>query len=153
MRRGRLPDAIDLCQSSDQPWRAATLRGGSLSSDPFIDSKSSFDAPLAGNPNRMLWKSSIFALSQDPSFGQYERSLYASLCGDLYGIQPSCLTWEDHCWAYFTVLVEQGIDIRMLKATKSLFSSPKLELSLPIFEPDLSGFFDSLIHHESDVVR
>ncbi|RUS17285.1 nuclear pore protein 84/107 [Endogone sp. FLAS-F59071] len=36
IRRGRIDDAIDLCIESDQPWRAASLRGGHLHHDPSL---------------------------------------------------------------------------------------------------------------------
>lgn len=67
-----LAKAINMCEACDQPWRAASLRGGALASDPFlgwilfdIDYDDSEDMPLSGNTNRMLWKATCFAMSED----------------------------------------------------------------------------------------
>ena len=72
VRIGDIDLAIDMCRQSDQSWRAASLRGGTLYSDPFLNSLKSYrgDAmadddqnPLpsdrttpSGNVNRTLWK-------------------------------------------------------------------------------------------------
>lgn len=36
IRRGQLDDALDLCEASGQNWKAASLRGGILHSDPLF---------------------------------------------------------------------------------------------------------------------
>lgn len=66
VRAGDLDLAIDMCRQSDQSWRAASLGGGKLWSDPALQA-ASFDGDegidvveeekrATGNVNRRLWK-------------------------------------------------------------------------------------------------
>lgn len=147
-RRGRLYDAIDLCESSDQFWRAASLRGGFLRSDRTLNEVKEIE----GNSNRMLWKYTCYALSQE-NFDPYERALYAGLCGNFHQMEPVLKTWEDTVWAYFQVHLEHLIDKTLSEKGMGLYSTPMVQLNLPYFEPNISKFFDSLIHNEKEAIK
>jgi nuclear pore complex protein Nup107 len=68
VRTGQLAEAIDACRQSDQSWRAASLSGGQLWSDPMLGTEEDgveddamvgtgmVDRVLKGNANRRLWK-------------------------------------------------------------------------------------------------
>ena len=68
VRVGEIDRAIDMCRQSDQSWRAASLRGGTLYSDPILntlkcsqdeddfDQAETYPAVICGNINRSLWK-------------------------------------------------------------------------------------------------
>ena len=38
-------------------------------------------------------------MTEDSSMPQYERAVYAALCGNLAQLQPVCPSWEDLVWA------------------------------------------------------
>ena len=41
-----------------------------------------------------------------PGYDQYERAMYAALCGHLKPLLPACSSWYDHLWAHLTVLLD-----------------------------------------------
>lgn len=130
IRRGKIEEAITLVSSSDQSWRAASIRGGLYFRDPKLENNDfeglSYDLDCeddantvmgdefsdvpAGNLNRFLWKSTCYAISKESKNPKYERALYAILCGDLDTLLQACETWEDYLWAYYNCLMESRIE-------------------------------------------
>ncbi|KAJ2798254.1 Nucleoporin nup84 [Coemansia guatemalensis] len=124
VRRGRVGNAMDLCVESDEPWRAASLKGGLFWRDPMlepetdmpVDTEDGADVvdvrPLhtAGNINRALWKHACAALAHDENNDIYERALYAALSGRLDEAVLVCDSWEDFVWAYVNSMIESHID-------------------------------------------
>ncbi|KAJ2083291.1 Nucleoporin nup84 [Coemansia sp. RSA 988] len=130
VRRGRVGNAMDLCVESDEPWRAASLKGGLFWRDPMLEPENDMpvDAedgadivdvrPLhtAGNINRALWKHACAALAHDENNDIYERALYAALSGRLDEAVLVCDTWEDFIWAYVNSMIESYIDQAIMDA-------------------------------------
>ncbi|KAJ2384052.1 Nucleoporin nup84, partial [Coemansia sp. RSA 2603] len=169
VRRGRAGHAIDLCVESDEPWRAASLKGGLLWRDPKLESENDMSVdgesnatnvrPIypAGNINRNLWKQACAALAQDENNDLYERALYAALSGRLDEVVLVCESWEDHVWAYVNTMVETQID-QGIKDSGLLYTpaqSTSLEHVKSKYPPirDIKHVFDSLKTHESDNMR
>jgi nuclear pore complex protein Nup107 len=152
IRRGQLQKAIDLCQSCDQPWRAASLRGGNLGIDSFLDSDGTSDTRPLGNPNRMLWKYTCYKLALNTT-DPFEKATYASFAGDLDSMTPALQTWEDYVWAYYNVVVEHEMDRQIKERSKTEYTYPTLQVELPTFQTDEPGFFDSLMTHEKEAIR
>ncbi|KAJ2582984.1 Nucleoporin nup84, partial [Coemansia sp. RSA 1804] len=46
VRRGRVGDAMDLCAESDEPWRAASMKGGLLWRDPSLEPEIEDNMPV-----------------------------------------------------------------------------------------------------------
>ncbi|PIA13952.1 nuclear pore protein 84/107 [Coemansia reversa NRRL 1564] len=134
VRRGRVGNAMDLCVESDEPWRAASLKGGLLWRDPMLEPAN--DMPVdtedgadvvdvrpphtAGNINRALWKHACAALAHDENNDIYERALYAALSGRLDEAVLVCGTWEDFLWAYVNSMIESYID-QAIKDARGLY--------------------------------
>jgi nuclear pore complex protein Nup107 len=104
IRRGKLDEALELCQDCNQPWKAATLMGGIFHGDPLIDAEK--DGMHGGNQNRSLWKAACYALANETSIEKYERAIYGALAGDVNTVLPACKTFEDVLWAYFSAIIE-----------------------------------------------
>jgi nuclear pore complex protein Nup107 len=107
-------EALQLCRAANQPWRAASLAGGLFFDDPnlaemsenYADAMTWSDANApSGNRNRSMWLLTCFQIANEPSFGNYERAVYAALCGNSTNVLPVCSTWEDRLWAYYQSLV------------------------------------------------
>ncbi|GAA5990105.1 hypothetical protein JCM10908_005823 [Rhodotorula pacifica] len=122
VRVGDLGSAIDACRQSDQSWRAASLSGGQLWSDPMLgleDEGLEDDAMvgtgaveriLKGNANRRLWKAMCRKLAGSPSLDKFEKALYGALSGDVASVLPVCSSWEDVVWAHVNSLFESHIE-------------------------------------------
>ncbi|KAJ1814681.1 Nucleoporin nup84, partial [Coemansia sp. RSA 2599] len=178
VRRGRAGNAIDLCIESDEPWRAASLKGGLLWRDPRLESEPEAETEVdsdmrvddvevkdidvrpdfpAGNINRSLWKQACAALAQDESNDLYERALYAALSGRLDEVLLVCEGWEDHLWAYVNTMIETQIDLEIKDS--GLLYTPAQSTSLGHIQSkyppvrDIKLVLDSLSSHDSTAVR
>ncbi|KAI8893253.1 nuclear pore protein 84/107 [Globomyces pollinis-pini] len=151
IRCGKLADAIKFCQSINQHWKAATLRGGEPASDLLIDEGST--EFIAGNQNYVLWRATCFALSQCPSLDEYERATYAALCGDLNGIEPVCKTWEDFMWANFTCMIHRKGQHYVLEQSQKLLAYDEISLSLPTYSSSEDQVLEKLEKHSSKTVK
>ncbi|KAK9293476.1 hypothetical protein QLX08_011597 [Tetragonisca angustula] len=146
VRCGRLQKAQALAEHCGQPWRAACLLGWIPHHDPNYcdtdylndpDYKRSSDSklPIEGNPNRSLWKLCAWELSQDKRVGQFYRTIYASLCGNLQQMLQVASSWQDALWAYMKTLLDIKVEREMRNlVVKSFTDMPddywKNEISL-----------------------
>ncbi|GAA5961845.1 hypothetical protein JCM8115_001441 [Rhodotorula mucilaginosa] len=122
VRTGQLAEAIDACRQSDQSWRAASLSGGQLWSDPMLGSEEDaveddemagtgmVDRVLKGNANRRLWKMMCRKLAGSPLLDKFEKALYGAISGDVASVLPVCSTWEDVVWVHVNSLCESRIE-------------------------------------------
>ncbi|CAH2277846.1 nuclear pore complex Nup107 isoform X1 [Pelobates cultripes] len=110
IRAGMTEEAQRLCKRCGQAWRAATLEGWKLYSDPNINNGESQLQPVEGNPYRCVWKACCWRMAEDDQFNRYERAIYATLSGNLKQLLPVCDTWEDTIWAYFRAMVDSLVD-------------------------------------------
>ncbi|TIA79155.1 hypothetical protein E3P98_03452 [Wallemia ichthyophaga] len=148
IRLGRMDLALDACRSSDQPWRAASLRGGQLWDDPSLASPEiALNNGISGNKQRKLWKQIASQLSENPDFDPYERALYGCLSGTLSSVIPVCSTWEDHLWARVNALMERKID-ESLRNTGGYWYDSIDNTNAPESEPvaeNLEAIFEEIL--------
>ncbi|KAJ2709866.1 Nucleoporin nup84 [Coemansia spiralis] len=171
VRRGSVGNAMDLCVESDEPWRAASLKGGLFWRDPKLEPESGMavDAEdgagavdvrpphTAGNINRALWKRACAALAHDESNDVYERALYAALSGRLDEVVLVCDTWEDYVWAHVNAMIEARIDQAIrdgggLYEPASTASFDHIQSKYPPIS-DLPHVFTAIATHDSAALR
>ncbi|XP_043803765.1 nuclear pore complex protein Nup107 [Apis laboriosa] len=156
VRCGRLQKAQALAEHCGQPWKAACLLGWIPHHDPnyqnpLIDTK----LPIEGNPNRSLWKLCAWELSQDKRVGEYYRTIYASLCGNLQQMLQIATSWQDALWAYMKTLLDIKVEreVRDL-VIKNFTNMPddywKNEISLKDVFKELHASKDPKIRMESN---
>ncbi|KAK2558371.1 Nuclear pore complex protein Nup107 [Acropora cervicornis] len=107
-----LDQAQDLCERSNQYWRAASLEGWKLWHDPNMNGglENTALAATEGNENRDLWKKCCWGLCEKSNYSIYEKAIYAALCGNLSKLLPVCKSWEDYLWAFFKVMVDVRVE-------------------------------------------
>ncbi|XP_067027190.1 nuclear pore complex protein Nup107-like [Acropora muricata] len=112
IRAGKLKEAQDLCERSNQYWRAASLEGWKLWHDPNMNGglENTALAATEGNENRDLWKKCCWGLCEKSNYSIYEKAIYAALCGNLSKLLPVCRSWEDYLWAFFKVMVDVRVE-------------------------------------------
>eukprot|EP00842_Homolaphlyctis_polyrhiza_P000166 jgi/Hompol1/114/HPOL_005227-RA len=134
IRRGKLNDAIDLCNECDQPWRAVSLGGGEVRGDNFIDGFTDLDnSDFVGNENAVLWKATCYAISKNEEADPYERAIYAVLSGDFKNALQVCRTWEDHVWIRFNAVLETKINKVTSSGSYLVPADQEIHLHLPDF--------------------
>ncbi|KAK7682153.1 hypothetical protein QCA50_014740 [Cerrena zonata] len=139
VRAGKLDEAIELCQTAQQPWRAATIRGTqpfqwralnqNQSRDEDAMEEDDFDG-WRGNQRLKLWKYSCEKAALNPNLSDIERALYAALapCAQTYTfLKAACRTWEDHLWAQLSILCEEKVSAELEKL-KNMFWEDSLTL-------------------------
>ncbi|OAD62237.1 hypothetical protein WN48_06878 [Eufriesea mexicana] len=111
VRCGRLQKAQALAEHCGQPWRAACLIGWIPHHDPnYQNPLPDTKLPIEGNPNRSLWKLCAWELSQDKRVGQFYRTIYASLCGNVQQMLQVASSWQDALWAYMKTLLDIKVE-------------------------------------------
>ncbi|KAJ2777466.1 Nucleoporin nup84 [Coemansia javaensis] len=177
VRRGSMVSAMDLCVESDEPWRAASLKGGLFWRDPALEPEPEPEAGpeaevpaggegagdvrpahAAGNINRALWKCACAALAHDESNDTYERALYAALSGRLDEVILVCETWEDYVWAYVNTMIEARIDQQIQSAAAGLYvpaQTASFDHVQSKYPPvgDMRHVFAAIATHDSAVLR
>ncbi|KAJ2349378.1 Nucleoporin nup84, partial [Coemansia sp. RSA 2618] len=170
VRRGRVGNAMDLCVESDEPWRAASIKGGLFWREPRLEADDAMPVDAsdgsaldvrpqhaAGNINRALWKHACAALAHDEANDTYERALYAALCGRLDEVVLACESWEDFVWAHVNAMIEARID-RGISGTNRLYA-PAPATSFAHVQSrhpqaaDMAQVFDSIATHDSAALQ
>lgn len=125
LRCGRFEEAVSLCISAGQMWRAIILRGHVLlhyPEPPKIDAT----FPMVGNPSRDLWKWSCLGLLTETEENTYFRATLGVLCGHLPSLLTVCsASREDLLWAHLRVQIELRVDqfLKEHHTTALLFGS------------------------------
>lgn len=110
VRCGKFKEAVSLCISAGQAWRAAVLQGWILLHYlPKEDTYSPLD--IAGNPSRDLWKWCALGLANNTTENIHYRATIGVLTGYLSSTIPACQgSWEDLLWAHLRVQIEARVD-------------------------------------------
>ncbi|XP_011555325.3 nuclear pore complex protein Nup107 [Plutella xylostella] len=110
VRCGKFSEAISLCVSAGQAWRAAVLQGWRLLHyEPKEGTNDQLE--ITGNPNRDLWKWCCLGLANDVTENIHYRATIGILCGHLPSTIPACQgNWEDLLWAHLRVQIEARVD-------------------------------------------
>ncbi|KAJ3312753.1 hypothetical protein HDV04_002717 [Boothiomyces sp. JEL0838] len=153
IKRGQVLEAIDLCQSSNQHWKAALLRGYLDFSDPVIDRQENGLEYFDGNQNKVLWKAACFAAACDDSFDVTERAIYAALAGDYNLVANACNSWEELVWANYNALIESKLRKKLDEKALHLIQIDKIALPLPDFKLSEREVFESLKSHQNSEIQ
>ncbi|KAJ3324993.1 hypothetical protein HDV06_005582 [Boothiomyces sp. JEL0866] len=140
IKRGQILEAIDLCQASNQHWKAALLRGYLDFSDPIIDRQENGLEYFDGNQNK-------------DSFDATERAIYAALAGDYSLVANACTSWEELLWANYNALIESRLRKKLDEKALHLIQMDKIALALPDFKLSEREIFESLKSHPNSEIQ
>ncbi|RPD76536.1 hypothetical protein L226DRAFT_460097 [Lentinus tigrinus ALCF2SS1-7] len=135
VRAGQLDEAVDLCRKSQQPWRAASIRGAllfqwhAIANEPkdenaMEDEDADDSQQWRGNVRRRLWKSTCEGIALNQALPPPERALYAALApstATAIVLKAHCRTWEDHLWALVSVACEERLSAGLSKIERECF--------------------------------
>ncbi|KAI5639486.1 nuclear pore protein [Phthorimaea operculella] len=110
VRCGKFNEAISICISAGQAWRAGVLQGWRLLHYlPREDPNSPLE--ISGNPSRDLWKWCALSIANNVTENIYYRATVGILCGHLQSTLPACQgNWEDLLWAHLRTQIEARVD-------------------------------------------
>lgn len=134
-------------------WRAVSLCGSSV--DP--NSPTSM-TPIDAGPTRMMnfrtqdsWRNACSALARNPNAEDYERAVYALLCGETEPAYKVCRSWDDYLYVYLnSVLLSRYQDFcKQFQRKLTLPSdSPAVYKPEPAGYADLDRFLQSAKHKQ-----
>ncbi|XP_024516056.1 nuclear pore complex protein NUP107 [Selaginella moellendorffii] len=122
IRAGRITEAQDLCRTSGQAWRAASLGGcltGYSSTMQNAFNERALEAiELDGGLGRQrkLWKWACFCASEkiaSSEGGRYESAVFAAQCGNVNHMLPVCADWESAFWALVRSWLDTQIELEL----------------------------------------
>ncbi|RDX54330.1 hypothetical protein OH76DRAFT_1341693 [Lentinus brumalis] len=135
VRAGQLDEAVDLCRRSQQPWRAASIRGAllfqwhAIANEPrdenaMEDEDADDSQQWRGNVRRRMWKNTCERVALNQDLPSAERALYAALAPSAVTsivLKAHCRTWEDHLWALVSVACEERLSAGLAKIERECF--------------------------------
>ncbi|RVE55007.1 hypothetical protein evm_000427 [Chilo suppressalis] len=137
VRCGKFKEAVSLCISAGQAWRAAVLQGWALL---HYLPREDVNAPLeiSGNPSRDLWKWCALGISSNATENTHYRAAVGILCGHLASAVPACQSnWEDLLWAHLRVQIEARVDKFLHEHHATVEANTTLPEVLDMLQTDL----------------
>ncbi|KAJ5627825.1 hypothetical protein N7490_010053 [Penicillium lividum] len=94
-------------QSRLEGWRAVSLCGSSVDSN-TAKTRTPVDdgmTRLMNSNSHDSWRAACSALTRNPNTDEFQRAVYALLCGETEPANLACGTWDDFLYVYFNKVV------------------------------------------------
>lgn len=125
-------------------WRAISLCGSSVDSN--TKTTSDVRTPIDDGMTRLMnsnslqsWRTACAALTRDPNTSEYERAVYALLCGESDAAAAACKTPDDFLYVYFNRVVLSRYQAFCKQFQRKLSHSPATPA---MFHPEPAGYAD-----------
>lgn len=109
LRRGESWTAIrEWAQERLENWRAVSLCGSSVDPNHCGETTTPADdstARMANFRQQNSWRSACSALSRNPDVDDFQRAVYALLCGEAEPAYGACRSWDDYLYVYLNSVV------------------------------------------------
>ncbi|KAL3480168.1 107-domain-containing protein [Aspergillus californicus] len=122
-------------------WRAVSICGSSHEASPDGDM-----TPLDDGTTRMMnwrsqasWRAACSGLSRDPKTEDFERAVYALLCGESEAAFKVCQSWDDYLYVYFNNVLLSRYRGFCKQFQRKLSLSPTTPVA---FTPEPAGYAD-----------
>ena len=120
-------------------WRAVSLCGASVDTGTHIGR-----TPVDDGTTRMMnfrsrgsWQSACSSLAHNPSSEDFERAVYALLCGETEAAFAVCQNYDDYLYVYFNSIVLARYQKFCKELQRKLIYSPATPVT---FVPDPAGY-------------
>ncbi|KAJ5491171.1 hypothetical protein N7539_002738 [Penicillium diatomitis] len=128
-------------ESRLESWRAVSLCGSSVDKG-----SSNTRTPVDDGITRLMnsrsqdsWRAACLALTKDANTGDYEKAVYALLCGEIEPTAKACQTWDDYLYVYFNRVVLSRYQGFCRQLQRKLSQSPNEPM---VFQPEPAGHAD-----------
>ena len=122
---GKIQEAIDHANNTENFALALILVGGGQPyQDPVLDGNSDEITSAGGLKHKLLWKETIYKLSQKPGLNAYEKLIYNYLSGGniTENLEAAKRSWEDSLLLYAYQLFSYKLDSIVLENTTESLS-------------------------------
>lgn len=151
LRRGENWTKIrEWAQERLENWRAVSLCGSSV--DPslcgeMITPADDSTARMANFRQQISWRAACSALSRNPNVDDFQRAVYALLCGETQPAYSACRSWDDFLYVYLnSVLIGryQGFCKQLERKINYSPTAPVTFVPDTLIHPDLLRFLQHL---------
>ena len=140
LRRGENWTKIrEWAQERLEHWRAVSLCGSSVDTGTHVGG-----TPVDDGTTRMMnfrsrgsWQSACSSLAHNPSSEDFERAVYALLCGETEAAFAVCQNYDDYLYVYFNKVVIGRYEKFCKELQRKLNYSPSVPVT---FVPDPPGY-------------
>jgi nuclear pore complex protein Nup107 len=142
LRRGENWTTIrEWAQSRLESWRAVSLCGSSVDAATATTRTPADDGMtrLKNSRAQDSWRAACHALTKDPNTSDYEKAVYALLCGESEPAVKICKTWDDYLYVYFNRIVLSRYQGFCRQFQRKLSQSPGTPVA---FKPEPAGHAD-----------
>lgn len=142
LRRGENWTTIrEWAQSRLESWRAVSLCGSSVDAATATTRTPADDGltRLKNSRAQDSWRAACHALTKDPNTCDYEKAVYALLCGESEPASKICKTWDDYLYVYFNRIVLSRYQGFCRQFQRKLSQSPGIPAA---FKPEPAGHAD-----------
>lgn len=142
LRQGENWTAIrEWAQSRLESWRAVSLCGSSVDAATATTRTPADDGMtrLKNSHAQDSWRAACHALTKDSNTCDYEKAVYALLCGESEPATKVCKTWDDYLYVYFNRIVLSRYQGFCRQLQRKLSQSPNTAV---VFKPEPAGHAD-----------
>lgn len=120
-------------------WRAVSLCGSSVDESFCGEMNTPIDDSTARMANFRLqnsWRASCAALSRNPNVDDFQRAVYALLCGEAQPAYAACRSWDDFLYVYLNSILIARYQGFCRQFQRKLSYSPSAPVA---FVPEMIG--------------
>lgn len=136
-----------------ESWRAVSLCGSSVDAH-YANTRTPVDdgmTRLMNSKSHDSWRSACAALTRNPNTDDFQRAVYALLCGESEAAAKVCRSWDDFLYVYFNRVVLSRYQGFCKQFQRKLSHSPTTPVTYqpePAGHADLRKFFQYLRGNE-----
>lgn len=136
-----------------ESWRAVSLCGSSVDVRTAVGRTPADDGTTRMMNYRSLesWRSACSALARDPNTEEFERAVYALLCGETEPAYKVCQSWDDYLYVFYNHTVLSRYQEFCKQFQRKLNHSPTGTVTFvpePVGYHDLRNFLENVKSNE-----
>lgn len=130
-------------------WRAASVCGSSVDTSFCGDVNTPADDSTARMMNFRLqnsWRTACSALSRNPNVDDFQRAVYALLCGETQDAFSACRSWDDYVYVHLNSVVISRYQGFCRQLQRKINHSPATPMTFVPEPVGSNGFLQFLLH-------
>ncbi|KAF7585703.1 Nucleoporin nup84 [Aspergillus hancockii] len=143
LRQGKSWTEIrEWAEASLENWRAVSLCGASVDTSTSRGTRTPVDdatTRLMNWRSQTSWRNACSALARSQGTEDFERAVYALLCGETEAAFKVCQSWDDYLYVYFNSVVLSRYQGFCKQFQRKLNHSPTVPVA---FVPEAAGYAD-----------
>ncbi|CAL5870664.1 uncharacterized protein PFLUO_LOCUS4904 [Penicillium psychrofluorescens] len=132
----------DWARGRMENWRAVSLCGSSVDDSHGVNTRTPADdgmTRMMNSRSNESWRAACSALTRSPNTDDFQRAVYALLCGETEAAAKVCRSWDDYLYVYFNRVVLSRYQGFCQQFQRKLSHSPNTPVA---YKPEPAGHTD-----------